>query len=240
MNAPETTKDAFLDGRLMLRQDRGGYRAGLDAMLLAASVTDGDDLMEAGCGAGAALLAVAMRRPDAKLLGLERDPRAAELAQDNVFANGFGSRVRILCADVFTEAPGVFDGVFVNPPYFAEGEGQAPAAAKRHAYQSEESLDRWIAVLSNRLTGGGALTIIHRADRLAQILSALDGRLGGAAVLPVRPRLGQDAGRVLVQAVKGSRAPLRLLSDLVLHNASGGFTPRADAILRGREPLAWR
>ena len=231
--------DSFLDGRLVLRQPVTGYRAGADAILLAAAVSEGERLMEAGCGVGAALLAVARRYPNAMLIGIEREPALAALARENVVANDAGDRVEIVEGDALTGGP-TFDGVFCNPPYAEAGEGSPPHPARRHAHVTEVPLDAWIAALSNRLAGGGWLTLIHRADRLDALLAGLDGRLGGAMVYPIRPRTDAPARRVLVRARKGSRGPLVLLRGLDLHDRSDAkFTPEADAIFRGEAVIDW-
>lgn len=235
----EIVADRFLGGRLVLRQPVAGYRAGADALLLAAAVGEGGRLMEAGCGAGAALLAVALRFPDVRLVGVEREPAMAALARENTVANGVAARVQIEEGDALAGGA-TFDGVFCNPPYAQAGEGSPPHPARLHAHVSEASVERWIAALSNRLAGGGVLTLIHRAERVDRILAALEGRLGDVTVLPVRPRADAPAHRVLVRGRKGSRAPLRLLRGLELHDDSGAkFTPEAEAIFRGEAAIAW-
>jgi tRNA1(Val) A37 N6-methylase TrmN6 len=233
----DVTEDRFLGGRLVLRQPAAGYRAGADALLLAAAVPPAPRLMEAGCGAGAALLAAALRRPASRLTGIESEPAMVDLARANVAANGLADRVAIEQGDALAPGP-VFDGVFCNPPFAEPGDGRDPLPSRRHARITAAPLDAWVASLANRLTGGGALTMIHRADRLDRLLAALDGRLGGVAVFPLRPRAGADATRVLVRAVKGSRAPLRLCAGMDLHDGDG-FTAEADAIFRGEASIAW-
>jgi len=236
----DATEDRFLDGRLVLRQSKRGYRAGADAMLLAAAVAPAGSLMEAGCGPGAALLAVALRLPGVKIVGLERDKAAAALARQNVVANGLEDRVSVVEGDVFGNIPSVYEGVFFNPPFAAVGEGSSPRVEKRDAYLTEHPLDAWIARLSNHLTGGGLLTLIHRADKVGEILASMNGRLGAVTVYPVRPAADAPASRVLVRGVKGSRAPVTLLRGIDLHDGSGAkFTPEADAIFRGRASLDW-
>jgi tRNA1(Val) A37 N6-methylase TrmN6 len=236
----EPTEDRFLDGRLVIRQSAHGYRAGMDAMLLAAAVAPAARLMEAGCGPGVALLTTAMRLPGASLTGVERDPAAVALARENVIANGLSDRVAIVEGDIFELAPMTYEGIFLNPPFAEPGEGTAPDAARQGAHITEYALDAWIARLSNHLTGGGVLTLIHRADKLAAILAAMNGRLGAVTVYPVRPRADAPASRVLVRATKGSRAPLTLLRGLDLHDACGAkFAPEADDIFRGRAVIDW-
>lgn len=234
----ETTEDALLNGRIRIRQPARGYRVNVDTLLLAAAIetNDGARLMEAGSGVGAALLAIAIRNENAKLVGVERDQNIASISRENVAANAMTDRIEIVTGDALdrTLQLGVFDGVFANPPFDSENEGRAPAESRRYAHVSEIPLDTWIASLADRLTGGAALTMIHRASKMPAILAALDGRLGGAELVPIRPREGEPAGRVLVRARKGSRAPFRLCPELVLHDASGAkYTPETEAILRG-------
>ncbi|MGE3304204.1 MAG: tRNA1(Val) (adenine(37)-N6)-methyltransferase [Hyphomonadaceae bacterium] len=235
------TDDAFLGGRVRLRQPAHGYRAGADAMLLAAAVqaSAGARLMEAGCGAGAALLAAAARWPQAHFLGVERDAAMAALARENVARNAMDAWVRVEEGDALT--PGeTFDGVFCNPPFDHEGEAQAPHPARRAAYLTEAPIDAWIAALANRLTGGAALTLIQRAEHLGALLAALEGRLGGVEIYPLRPRADQPAKRILIRARKGARAKPALLKGLDLHDGSGAkFTPEADAIFRGDAAIPW-
>jgi len=244
----ELTEDALLGGRIRIRQPKRGYRVNVDTLLLAAAVEarSGMRLLEAGCGVGAAMIAVAARTANAKFVGLERDANIASIARENLAMNGMSTDAEIVTGDVHgrdanrPELNGVFDGVFFNPPFDAEGEGRAPSEARRHAYIADEPIDAWIAALADRLTGGAALTLIHRAHKLPEILSALEGRLGGIEIIPVRPRAEDPAKRVLVRARKGSRAPLKLLKGLDLHDTSGAqHTSETEALLRGDTVLTW-
>jgi tRNA1(Val) A37 N6-methylase TrmN6 len=240
----ETTEDALLNGRIRIRQPARGYRVNVDTLLLAAAVEtrDGARLMEAGCGVGAALLSVAIRNENVTLVGVERDQNIASISRENVAANAMMHRIEIVTGDALdrTLQLGVFDGVFVNPPFDEVGEGRAPSETRRYAHIADTPLDTWVAALADHLTGGAALTMIHRAAKTPQILAALDGRLGGAEVIPVRPREGESAARVLVRARKGSRAPFRLCPELVLHDASGAkYTPETEAILRGEAAISF-
>ncbi|MGE0595678.1 MAG: tRNA1(Val) (adenine(37)-N6)-methyltransferase [Hyphomonadaceae bacterium] len=244
MDALETTEDAILDGRLRLRQPARGYRINVDTILLAAAVRapSGARLMEAGCGVGAASLAVAMRNEGVRVLGIERDQNIAEIARENVAMNAMLDRVEIATGDVLERNVnwGVFDGVFVNPPFDAEGEGRAPAPQRAYAHVSEASPAQWVAALCDRLTGGAALTIIQRAANAEAMLAALEGRLGSPELYPIRVRAEAAAHRVIICARKGGRAALKLWKGLDLHDGSGGkYTAEAEAILRGEAALAW-
>lgn len=238
------TEDAVLGGRIRIRQPSAGYRVNVDTMLLAAAVQAhaGMRLMEAGCGVAAAAIAVAARNENITLLGVERDQNIAMVARENVALNAMSERVEIATGDALDKHAnyGVFDGVFFNPPFDAEGVGRAPDEVRRHAHIADMPIDAWIAALCDRLKGGAALTLIHRAAKLGEILAALQGRLGGPEIVPIRPRADEPAKRVLVRARKGSRAPLKLLKGLDLHDASDAkYTPEAEAILRGEAFIGW-
>ena len=243
----ETTEDRVLDGRVTLRQPVRGYRAGLDAALLAAACDagPGDRVIEAGCGAGAALLAAAARRPQARFVGIERDPKALALARQNIAANHMEDRVEALAGDVGKRFSGLglpaFDAAFANPPYFDDpGALRGPAEERREAWMADDGLEAWIVFLSKAVREGGTITLIHRADRMADILALLAPKAGSFQVRPVLPFVDQPAKRVLVRAVKTGKAPLLILPPLILHDREGGkHTPQAEAILRGEAALDW-
>ena len=243
----ETTDDTVLDGRIGLRQPARGYRAGVDAALLAAAcdARAGQRVIEAGCGAGAALLAAAARRPDARFVGVERDPAALALARGNIARNGLEARVEAVAGDVALRFSGLglpaFDAAMANPPFFDDANAlRGPAAERRGAWMADDGLAAWIGFLSKAVREGGTITLIHRADRLADILGLLAPKAGSVQVRPVLPFADQPAKRVLVRAIKTGKAPMRLLPPLVLHDREGGkHTAEAEAILRGEAALGW-
>jgi len=247
MGLPELTEDAVLGGRLRIRQPARGYRVNVDTLLLAATLpgvsTRAGPLIELGCGVGAGLLAVAKDHEarDAgayKLVGLEQDPLYARLARENAALNGLDHCVTIVEGDALAPPPDLtgFERIFFNPPYDEPGEGRTPAPERQAAYVATRPIGDWIKVWSNRMSAHANLTLIHRAHRLGDILAALEGRLGGVEIFPIRPTADADARRVIVRAHKGSRAPLKLFAGLNLHPAGAAkdkYTPEAEAILRG-------
>ncbi|WP_246263296.1 tRNA1(Val) (adenine(37)-N6)-methyltransferase [Caulobacter soli] len=241
------TEDAVLNGRIRLRQPVAGYRAGMDAALLAAAcdANTGERVIEAGCGVGGALLAAASRRPDARFVGLERDPAAADLARGNVVLNALRDRVEIIGGDVeqgfrALDLP-VFDAVISNPPFFDDpGALRAPAPEKSGAWMADGGLAAWTAFCLKAVREGGTITLIHRADRLADILALLAPKAGSFKIRPVAPFADAPAKRVIVRAIKTGKAPLMLLPPLVLHDREGsGHSAQAEAILRGEAGLEW-
>ncbi|MFN3670191.1 MAG: tRNA1(Val) (adenine(37)-N6)-methyltransferase [Brevundimonas sp.] len=241
----QTVENALLDGRVRLRQPARGYRAGMDAALLAAAVSlePGQRLIEAGCGAGAVLMQVAARRPDADLTGLERDPAMAALARDNATLND--ARARIVEGDVAAGFRALdlppFDWAVSNPPFFDDPAAlRAPAPGKRGAWMADDGLKAWTGFLLKSVREGGRIVVIHRADRLADLLGLLAETAGSFSVRGVHPYADEPAKRVLVQAIKTGKAPLRLLPPLVLHDRGGAkHTAEAEAILRGEADLGW-
>ena len=241
------THDHILGGALSLTQAETGYRAGLDAALLAAACDAhaGMRVLEAGCGVGGALLAAAHRCPQARFVGIERDPDALALAQANIADNALHDRVKATLGDVATpfsrlgELP--FDAVLANPPFFDDaGALRGPAAAKRGAWIADDGWPVWAAFLLKAVREGGTITVIHRADRLADILATLAPKAGSFRIRPVHPFADSPAKRILVRATKTGKAPLILAPPLVLHERGGGkHTEEVEAILRGEAGLAW-
>ena len=250
-----TTDDDFLGGLLRLKQPQHGYRAGLDAVLLAAACPAQRgtcaSTLDCGAGVGVAGLALARRIDDAQVTLIERDAALAALAAANAKANGLGSRTRVVVADLTLPlaqsaelAPyaGTFDHILMNPPYHAHGAGTRARDQQKdgsHAMAVGE-LDAWVRFAAAMARDDGSLTIIHRADALPELLAALARRFGRVRILPLHSRAGEPASRLLVQGVKGRRAPLEVLAGRVLHADGGhGFVAEFDAILRGGAAFRW-
>ena len=230
-----------------MRQPARGYRAGLDAALLAAavSVSDGQRALEAGCGVGVALLSAAVRSPEGRFVGVERDPAAVEMASSNITENGLATRVEVVAADVRTPFSKLglvpFDAAFANPPFFDDESAlRAPDPERRDAWIADGGLQVWAQFLLKAVREGGAITLIHRADRLADILALLAPKAGSFRIRPVHPFADVPAKRVLVRAIKTGRAPLVLLPPLILRErGETSHRPDVEAIFRGEAALDW-
>ncbi len=244
-SSPEIREDALLGGRVRLHQPVRGYRAGMDAALLAAAVAagPGERVIEAGCGPGAVLTQVAARCPEAGLFGLEREPEIAALARRNIESNGLDDRADVRLGDVAAGFRALdlppFDWAISNPPFFDDpGRLRPPAPERRAAWMADDGLAAWTVFLLKAVREGGRIVMIHRAERLGDILALLAPKAGSFAVRPIHPFADQPAKRVLVQAIKTGKGPLRLLPPLVLHDRNGApHTPAAGAILRGEAAL---
>jgi tRNA1Val (adenine37-N6)-methyltransferase len=230
--------EKFLGGKITVRQPENGFRAGLDAVMLAAAVPDAANAFELGAGAGTASLCLAARLSGVAITGIEIDPTLTKLANENAAANNMSKRVAFVAADIFAlpaEWKREYDAVLMNPPFHGEGQ-TSPDPARARALMDHGTLRDWLETGLKRTVSGGSFTAILRADRLNEALAALPE--AGVAVFPLWPKAGEPARRVLVQVRKGARTPFCLLPGLILHQTSGAYTPEADAILRGEAALA--
>ncbi len=236
----ELTHDGLLDGRIRLRQPRQGYRAGSDAILLAAAVParSGEVVLDAGAGVGGVSLCLAARCGDVSVLGLELQEDLVRLANDNIRDNDLAGRVSVMAGDIRQPPPEVgrevFDHVVCNPPFYAAGRASAsPDAGKAAAHgEGETPLEEWLSFCLRRTAPGGTITVIHRAERLDTLLAGLRGGAGELVVCPLWPKPDRAAKRVIVQARAGSKGPTRLHPGLCLHNNDGSDTNAARTILR--------
>ena len=251
-NRPELTDDAFLGGALHLLQLRSGYRAGLDAVMLAAAVPADSSCplraLDVGAGVGTAGLCLARRAPFAEVVLLEKEPQLAALAAENVRRNDLAHRVRVVTAIVGAATSDLralalieesFEHVIANPPFHDTDAGTlASDALKAGAHAMPDGdLESWARFMARMAAPGGKASIVHKADALPRLLATLAPRFGSLKILPLHPRQGGPAHRVLVQGLKGSRGPLQILPGFVLHEEDGAFTPAAQEILRAGAPL---
>ncbi|WP_307718731.1 tRNA1(Val) (adenine(37)-N6)-methyltransferase [Azospirillum sp. B4] len=244
----DVTEDTLLGGRVRLLQPAQGYRAAIDPVLLAAATpaAGADRVVDLGCGAGAAAFCLTARLDGVRVAGLEVQAAAADLARRNAELNGVASRVRITLGDT-AQAPahlpagsdpdlvsGRFDHVMTNPPFYPGARHTRSPRVGKAASHGEGTADlaTWIAAAARLLAPRGTLTMIHRADRVDEILARLAGRFGAVVLYPLWPRAGVEAKRVIIRARLGARSPARLLPGLVLHGEGGGYTPAAEAVLR--------
>lgn len=245
-----TSDDAALGGRLMLRQPRRGHRFGHDSILLAAATLAhaGERAVEFGAGVGAAGFALARRVERLSVTLVEIDPALVALAKDNAARNGLAARVRAVCLDVtappatFAAAglpPGSADRVLMNPP-FNTRQNSSPDESRRMAHAASPGLLAvWLRAAARLLVSGGTVTLIWRADGLGDVLAALAADFAAIAIMPVYGKPDSPAIRVLMRAVKHSKAPLSLLPGLILADKGGVPTAEAEAVLRDGAALAF-
>ncbi|MGX1100093.1 tRNA1(Val) (adenine(37)-N6)-methyltransferase [Amorphus sp. MBR-141] len=253
--AAERTVDRFLSGAFaVIQAARGAHRCGSDAILLAAmlpSDTHGH-VVDLGAGPGAAGFSVACRTA-ARVSLVDVDSQALAFARDSLALPenaGFADRVALCLADVGGPAApfeaaglaaGTVDHVVANPPFFRPGVHRAAPSPDRARARmlGADGLAPWLRRAASLLRTGGSLNLILPTELLPQVIAGVDGRFGALDVLPVHPRAGSAADRVLVRGVKASRAGLRIVPGLVMHDGDGAYSAAARGILRAGEAIAW-
>lgn len=245
----EIGEDRLLDGRLRLLQPRKGHRAGSDAILLAAALPalGQGALLDMGAGVGTVGLAAALAQPGLRVALLERDPELAALAERNAGLNQLAARVTVVVGDVTARptilgelglAPGSFDAVAMNPPFYPPGGSRAsPIPNRKAAHVAEGALAPWLLTARRLLRPGGHLALIHRVEALPEVLAGLGTGFGGVAVRPVHAFADKPAIRIIVTAILNSRKPAAMLPAFVINGPDGKLTPASDAVHRGRERL---
>ncbi|APZ53075.1 tRNA1(Val) (adenine(37)-N6)-methyltransferase [Salipiger abyssi] len=242
------TRNAFLGGRVQLWQPLEGYRAGIDPVLLAATVPAraGQSVLELGCGAAPALCCLGVRVAGLVLTGLEIQPAYAALARRNLAENALTGTV--IEGDI-ADPPAVlkaqrFDHVIANPPYFeAASRSAAPDAGRETALAGPVPLAAWVALAAKRLAPRGTATFIQRAERLPELISAMQAGLGSLELWPLAPREGRAPRLILARGRKGGRAAFRLHAPLLLHAGAAhledgeDYTDVIRAVLREGDAL---
>lgn len=241
----ETKEIHVLDHRVRLLQPTQGFRTSLDSVMLAAAcpAKAGDNILDLGCGVGGAGFCVLARVPGTILTGVEIQGDHAALAVRNIALNKMESRAAFVCDDMRGYmGDGQFDHVICNPPYLDAGtHTPSPSLPKATAlYHSDEniSVKDWIDAGFRNLKNGGSFTIIHRADHLDKIIQGFGKRFGAVEIIPLWPRVGVAAKRVIIRALKNRKTLALLHPGLVLHEADGSYTPAADSVLREGKPIS--
>lgn len=240
-NPPEEIQ--VLDKHVRLLQPAEGLRTSIDAVLLAAAcpAKAGESILDLGCGVGTAGLCALWRVPGTSLTGIDIQASHIDLARQNAVLNGGAERTDFSVGDVADLAlhrdghKPVFDHVICNPPFLEDGtymKAAHPDRAKALGHQ-ETSLQIWLDAAFYQLKDDGVLTMIHRADHTDKIIHGLGRRFGATEIIPLWPHAGEPAKRVIVRTIKGRKTGSTLNPGLVLHGADGGYTPAAEAVLRG-------
>ncbi|HYG88225.1 MAG TPA: methyltransferase [Azospirillum sp.] len=246
MNDAPHTDDLLLGGRVRLVQPPDGYRAAIDPVLLAAATAaePGERVLDVGAGTAAASLCLAARVPGVRVVGLEKHAEVAAFARHNIDLNGLQGQTWVVVGDLLNPppmvAPASFDRVMMNPPYLKADAATAPPDPWKAAanVEGEATLAHWIAFAAAMLKGRGILTLVHRADRVDEILALLYGRFGCTVLFPLWPKQGEAARRVLIATQRGGKGPAKLAAGLVLHEADGRYTQAAEAVLRDGAALS--
>jgi tRNA1(Val) A37 N6-methylase TrmN6 len=235
----ETTTDRLLNGRVIVRQPRRGYRAAIDPVFLAAAVParPGQSVLDLGCGAGAAMFCLAARVPSLTITGVEVQEDYSALAGEGAVLNAALGKFEIIMADAVSLPRGLsantYHHAMMNPPYFdTAGYDKSPLGHKSQAQaMAKGQLAAWVKSAHGKLRDKGSLTVIYPAEGLTELLQAMDGKFGGMQVFPLWPKAGVPAKRVVIQGKKSAKMAMKLMSGMILHE-DGHYTAATEAVLR--------
>lgn len=240
-------KEIYVLGKkVSLLQPEQGFYTSLDSIMLAAAcpAESADLCLDAGCGVGGALFCLLYRVSDIHVTGVELQEKYVSLAEKNIVLNGAQGKAEFINKDIRDVVQGMeysFHHVMCNPPYLEAGQHlPSPDITKALAMGHQEKelhLDDWVKAGHRLLKSGGTLTMIHRADHIDCIVQALGKRFGGVEIIPLWPKAGVCAKRVIIRAKKDSKTPAKIYPGLVLHEQDGSYTKAADEILRDGKGL---
>ncbi len=242
------TDDTFLGEELSILQPKKGYRAGIDAVLLASTVVAGArqdlDVIDLGAGVGVVGLAVATRLCRARVRMVEKQAPLVELAQRNIERNGMAGRITVEARDIVNDGTqgvpaAAFDHALANPPFYAPATVRVPPntiKAGAHVMPAA-ALESWFRLMAHAVKPGGFMTMIHRVEALPELLRLADGRFGALEIQPIHAFANESANRIMLRGTKGSRKPLRLLHGLVVHKSDRSYQPEIDSVLRSPTSL---
>ena len=230
-----TTLDDFLGGLIKLEQPKIGYRATSDAVMVAAAVPakEGETILDVGCASGIVGLCIGARVPNLSITGVEIQSELAELACQNAELNG--QNLTVIKADISKRVSNLhgiqFHHVVTNPPFYTETPARQSQQVEM-AYKQVVPLKKWIDFCLRHLRAKGTFTIIHRAESVPEILSLLNGRLGGIRLIPIWPKQGVNPKRVIIQGIMNSKKPFEIHTGFVMHHHDDTRTDEAERIMR--------
>ena len=230
-----TTVDDFLGGLIKLRQPKIGYRATSDAVMVAAAVPakEGETILDVGCASGIVGLCIGARVPNVPITGVEIQSELVELACQNAELNG--QNLTVIKADISKRVSNLhgiqFHHVVTNPPFYTETPARQSQQVEM-AYKQVVPLKKWIDFCLRHLRAKGTFTIIHRTESVPEILSLLNGRLGGIRLIPIWPKQGVNPKRVIIQGIMNSKKPFEIHPGFVMHHHDDTRTDEAERIMR--------
>lgn len=247
---PKVTKSeqiGVLDNKVTLCQPASGFRTSLDSVMLAAAcpAKGYERVLDMGCGVGGAAFCLLYRLPEIHVTGVDVEAEYIDCAQENIALNKAAGRCDFIQSDIreFTvENPqDRFDHIICNPPYLEAGAhipSPDPVKAGAMGHQdSALSVREWVGAALRLLKSHGSLTMIHRADAVDRIIAAMGKSFGAVEIIPLWPKRGRDAKRVIIRAIKDRKSPATFHAGLVLHNQDGTYTDAANQILRDGQGL---
>ena len=216
----------LIENELEIIQDDRFFKFGTDSVLLAnfVELRRGDKVIDLGTGSGVIPLLLAYKNNNVKVTGVEIQVEAADLAKRNVEFNNLEKDIKIINADLCSleselEA-GSFDVVVSNPPYLPVEGGKMKEndyiAIARHEIHAK--LEDVVAAAARLLKYGGHFFLVHRAERLTEVIETLAQYNCQAKELRlVQARRDKEADIFMLKAKKGANPGLRIKPVLIIY-----------------------
>ena len=222
---PNTTENSFLDGKLNILQPVKGFRAGLDSVLLAASVNakPGEKVLEIGAGVGTVLFCLMNRISGLEATGIEIMEEYHSLSLINAQKNKINAN--LILGDFFTYGnlkKEIFDQIFFNPPYYPVSNYKISDNKLLEIAHIEYPgiLKKMLTFALKRCKPYGYVTLIHRPSRISDILSIFKNVAGDIKILPIVSSNSKNASRMIIRARKSAKGDTKLLNPLYLYKDS--------------------
>lgn len=224
----EQFDDLQLDG-LKIIQKTGGYKFSTDSVLLAnfAKGKPSDKYLDLCSGSGVVAILFSYKNKINDACALELQPRLADMAERSIRANNLN--IKIINCDLknslehFTRES--FDIITINPPYNISNSSISEDEITIATHELKTSLETISNVSAKLLKFGGKLFMVHRADRLAEIIYNLKKcKLEPKRLQIIYPKAQKEPNLILIEAKKGAKAGLKIMQSLVLNNSDGTET----------------
>ncbi|AFK85670.1 MULTISPECIES: tRNA1(Val) (adenine(37)-N6)-methyltransferase [Thermoanaerobacterium] len=228
----ERIDDLNLNGlKLIQREDM--FKFGMDAVLLSNFVYTkrGDKIVDLGCGTGIIPILIAGKSRDTRIVGVEIQSEVANIAIRNVYLNNFEGRIDIINDDIrnVVDKLGIekYDIVTSNPPYmpYKTGFDKNSESENISRYELNGGLDDFIKVAAKLLKFGGKFFLVHRVDRIVDIVYNLRiCNLEPKKIRFIHPHFGEKPNLVLVEAKKGAKSGVVIMPPLYVYEENGEYT----------------
>lgn len=224
---------------LKIIQNKNGFCFGMDSVLLsdfAKEIKKNSTILDMGAGTGILGILLFAKTQDTKIIGVEIQPEVAQMAQRSVELNHLEGRIDIICKDI-KELNKVyekqsFDAIVTNPPYKKKGTGgvNENEAKLISRHEITANLEDFISMASYLLKDQGSIYMVHRPERLADIITSLRKyKLEPKVIKFVYPNQEKEPNLILVKASKNARPFLKIEKPIYIYDSQGNYT---DEILK--------
>lgn len=229
----ERIDDLELNG-LKIIQNKDGFCFGMDSVLLsdfAKEIKRNSTILDMGAGTGILGILLSAKTQETKIVGVEIQPEVAEMAKRSIILNQLQNRIEILCEDIKKLKEkyevGNFDAVVTNPPYKKKGTGgineNEAKLISRHEITTD--LEDFISIASYLLKDQGSIYMVHRPERLADILVNLRKyKLEPKNIKFIYPNQEREPNLILIKAIKNARPFLKIEKPIYIYDLQGNYT----------------